>query len=375
MGDKNQNSSEGRKSEGRNFMDQMAKWLLFGAAALSLTTAGCFPAAAASIDRVRIRLTAETLDEMGLPVLEAESRDKAYAVTGVERISGDLATGPAKDEDQINENESKEKEAGGGAETANLLMQNSIITEGVTDTGLSDGQPQKSTQVESENPDTKKSVLEEYRIEDGNAEEPAPEILYEIELESDTDDSFSILRQEDIQFSGLSAECSKAIRKDNGTTLLLTIELQEPGEIMGTVDAADWAERGNGRWEKAPGASAYLVMLYRDAKRVGHPHRTSAEQYDFAPLMQEAGVYHFKVMPLTKRGKRGRATESVWRKVTEEEAGQNREQWSGKKPGWQPEGESPSYILRDGAYPQMDSLLIAERYEQFNENGEKMDES
>ena len=29
--------------------------------------------------------------------------------------------------------------------------------------------------------------------------------------------------------------------------------------------------------KKAPGASAYLVMLYRDAKRVGHPHRTSAE--------------------------------------------------------------------------------------------------
>lgn len=342
MGDKNQNLSKGRKSEGRNFMDQMAKWLLFGAAALSLTAAGCFPAAAASIDRVRIRLTAETLDEMGLPVLEAESRDKMYTVTGVERISGDLATGPAKDGEKV------------------------------TDTGLSDGQPQKSTQVESENPDTKKTVSEEYRIEDGNAEEPAPEILYEIELESDTDDSFSILRQEDIQFSGLSAECSKAIRKDNGTTLLLTIELQDPGEIVGTVDAAYWADCGNGRWKRAPGASAYLVMLYRDVKRVGHPHRTSAEQYDFAPLMQEAGVYHFKVMPLTKQGKRGQAAESAWRKVTEAEAAQNRDQWSGKKSGWQPEGESPSYILKDGAYPQMDSILIGERYEHFNENGENM---
>ncbi len=61
------------------------------------------------------------------------------------------------------------------------------------------------------------------------------------------------------------------------------------------------AERGIGRWKKAPGASAYLVMLYRDAKRVGHPHRTSAEQYDFVPLMQTAGVYHFKVIPLTKQ--------------------------------------------------------------------------
>ena len=153
---------------------------------------------------------------------------------------------------------------------------------------------------------------------------------------------------------------------------LLTIELQDAGEIIGTVDAAGWAERGIGRWKKAPGASAYLVMLYRDAKRVGHPHRTSAEQYDFVPLMQTAGVYHFKVIPLTKQGKRGQAAESAWRKVTEAGAAQNREEWGGKKPGWQPEGEIPSYILKDGAYPQMDSLLIGEKYEQFNEKGENV---
>lgn len=152
----------------------------------------------------------------------------------------------------------------------------------------------------------------------------------------------------------------------------MTIELQDVGEIIGTVDAAVWAERGIGRWKKAPGASAYLVMLYRDAKRVGHPHRTSAEQYDFVPLMQTAGVYHFKVIPLTKQGKRGQAAESAWRNVTEAEAAQNREEWGGKKPGWQPEGEIPSYILKDGAYPQMDSLLIGEKYEQFNEKGENV---
>ena len=80
-----------QKREGRDFMDQMAKGLLFGAAVLSQAAAGCFPAAAASIDRVRIRLAAEELDEMGMPVLEAESRDRAYSVTGVERISGDPA--------------------------------------------------------------------------------------------------------------------------------------------------------------------------------------------------------------------------------------------------------------------------------------------
>ena len=38
----------------------------------------------------------------------------------------------------------------------------------------------------------------------------------------------------------------------------------------------------------------------------------------------------------------------------------------------EPEGEIPSYILKDGAYPQMDSLLIGEKYEQFNEKGENV---
>ena len=59
-------------------------------------------------------------------------------------------------------------------------------------------------------------------------------------------------------------------------------------------------------------------------------------------------------------------------KMTKAEAAQNREEWGGKKPGWQPEGEIPSYILKDGAYPQMDSLLIGEKYEQFNEKGENV---
>lgn len=173
-------------------MNQMAKGLLFGAAVLSQAAAGCFPAAAASIDRVRIRLAAEELDEMGMPVLEAESRDRAYSVTGVERISGDPASGPAMDGAEVGKKENEQYKG--------------------------------SIQADSENIGTKEVSLEGRKIEEIHAEEPAPEILYEIELESDADDSFSVLRQEDIQFSGLGAVCSKAVRKDNGTTLLLTID-------------------------------------------------------------------------------------------------------------------------------------------------------
>ena len=121
-------------------MDQMAKGLLFGAAVLSQAAAGCFPAAAASIDRVRIRLAAEELDEMGMPVLEAESRDRAYSVTGVERISGDPASGPAMDRAEVGKKENEQYKG--------------------------------SIQADSENIGTKEVSLEERKIEEIRAEEP-----------------------------------------------------------------------------------------------------------------------------------------------------------------------------------------------------------
>ena len=101
-------------------MDQMAKGLLFGAAVLSQAAAGCFPAAAASIDRVRIRLAAEELDEMGMPVLEAESRDRAYSVTGVERISGDPASGPAMDRAEVGKKENEQYKGSIQADSENI---------------------------------------------------------------------------------------------------------------------------------------------------------------------------------------------------------------------------------------------------------------
>ena len=102
-------------------MDQMAKGLLFGAAVLSQAAAGCFPAAAASIDRVRqSRLAAEELDEMGMPVLEAESRDKAYSVTGVERISGDPASGPAMDRAEVGKKENEQYKGSIQADSENI---------------------------------------------------------------------------------------------------------------------------------------------------------------------------------------------------------------------------------------------------------------
>lgn len=287
-------------------MKFMVKGLLFGAVSINLINTARVTVTAASIDKIKIRLEADMFDEAEMPVLDAESLDDSYVITGVERISEGAPTGPAKEYSQINDEKDKESVSG---------------------------------------------------------------YSYEIEVESD-EETFSVLKQDDIKFTGLNATCSKAVRKDNGEKLLLTIELQDTGELIGNVEQTYWDKTNIGRWNRAPGAAAYLVMLYRNDKRIGHPHRTTGECYDFSPLMQEAGIYHFKVFPLTKQEKRGRPAESAWKKLTDAEALQNKEQWNGKISGWQSDGESPAYILKDGMYPQMDSLFIDEEWYRFNERGE-----
>ena len=162
-------------------MDQMAKGLLFGAAVLSQAAAGCFPAAAASIDRVRIRLAAEELDEMGMPVLEAESRDRAYSVTGVERISGDPASGPAMDGAEVGKKENEQYKG--------------------------------SIQADSENIGTKEVSLEERKIAEIHAEEAAPEILYEIELNPTQIIRFPSFARRTSGFQGLARYAARQFGK------------------------------------------------------------------------------------------------------------------------------------------------------------------
>lgn len=311
-------------------MKFMIKGLLFGAAILSLSATECIMVSAASIDKIRIRLQADDFDEMERPILDAESMDEAYVITGIERISDEFLHGPASETIQM-EDDTKTEEWS------------------KDDTGTKE-------QVQSED-DMKES-------------DTVTELSYEIELESDGGDTFSIMNQSDIKFSGLKAVCSKAVRKDNGEKLLLTIELEDTGELIGTIDKVYWEGNNIGRWGRAPGADAYLVMLYCNEKRVGHPHRTSAEQYDFSPLMSKAGIYYFKVFPLAKQRKRGKPVESSWKTLAESDAVQNKIRWSEKKPGWQSDEEIPSYILKDGTYPQMDVVFINEEWYQFNERGE-----
>lgn len=193
------------------------------------------------------------------------------------------------------------------------------------------------------------------------------EYCYEIELTSETEEGFGILKEEEIHISGVKAVCRQAVRTDKGQTLRLTVVLTEPGEIIGEVPGI-FLEGGVARWEPAPGASAYYVNLYRNGKRLRDGHRTEGLFFDFSSLFKEAGNYSCRIFPLTERGKKGKAAESPQISVDVSKAAQIQEQWnltlteklngSLSSPGWIQTTHGWYYVNRDGTLPVNTCLLL-----------------
>ena len=59
-------------------------------AACLLAVTGNFPAMAAEIKKVRLRLTAEDFDESGRPEAEFQTDSEAYEVSGIEKNEEDI---------------------------------------------------------------------------------------------------------------------------------------------------------------------------------------------------------------------------------------------------------------------------------------------
>lgn len=305
-----------------------------------LSFLGSMPAAAAQIREIQIRLEAESFEEDGWPLVEAYCASSQYTVTGIWQsgASEDSGSGPAGFPDPADgipfpAGEKEEDETGEGDNTE---------------------EERKKSKQEAKGEGTR---------------------YVEIELTAEDEDVFGRMDQDEIRFSGVSAVCTKAVRRDSGQSLLLTVELKEPGEIVGEIGRAA-LEGTCARWEAAPNASSYLVMLYRNQRRVGYPHRTAGLTYDFAPLMQESGIYYCKVYPLTESGKKGSPAESGLRQVRKEEADQIREEISAsifrqaadaapgeespeeKASGWRFMENQKFYLEKDGCVPQENWLFL-----------------
>lgn len=201
---------------------------------------------------------------------------------------------------------------------------------------------------------------------------------YEIELTASEEDGFSVMEQKDIRLTGIGGSCKKAVRKDSGQTLLLTVQPNSLGEVVGETGNVI-LEEAMASWQPAANASGYLVMLYRDSKRVGNSHRTAGLSYDFSPLIRDPGVYYCKVYPLTERGKKVNAAESAWSTIKSQDVGRIIQAYQERSPiaavledgipGWYRIEDEWYYIQKDGAYPQETWLELDGRWYYFDCNG------
>ena len=201
--------------------------------------------------------------------------------------------------------------------------------------------------------------------------------LYEVELISHTEDGFAVMEQKDIRLTGVGGVCMKAVRKDGGQTLRLSVRPGSTGEITGEIAHVSLG-RGRASWTSAPNASAYLFMLFKDSKRLGVSYRTQGLEYDFSPLIRDAGIYHCKVYPLTESGRKGRGAESGRERLDREEAEQIREEFERRRagcfsgegtPGWHQTEDDWYYIQKDGTYPQENGLMIDGEWYFFDRDG------
>lgn len=198
---------------------------------------------------------------------------------------------------------------------------------------------------------------EDYQIQS----QEEKEITYDIELNAEEDYFFGTMQQKDIKLSGIDATCTKAVRKDNGSTLVLTVELPGLQDYVGRIDNAYFKDQ-MAQWDSAANASLYGIMLYRNSKRVGLIHETNGNSYDLTPLMTEPGSYFFKVYPIAPSGKKGKTIESTTFTINEGKSIQQSEGWVSDAGEWR-------YQYSDGVYVQNNWIVDNGAWYYFDEDG------
>lgn len=239
---------------------------------------------AAEIKKVRLRLTAETFDESGMPEADFQTDSEDYEVSGIEKNEEDI---------------------------------------------------------------------------------------YEVELTAEEGWEFGVMTQSDIRLTGIRATCSRAVRRNGRGTLSLSIKAEGLCDVTGEIGSARFRET-MAEWDKADNAYAYMVLLYRNSKRIGHTHKTQGTTYDFSPLMQEPGIYHYKVYPLSIHDKKGIPAESEWLSLDEERAGKNRAEYGeqdDRQSGWELREDGWRYWLKDGTFPQENWMYLDENWYYFDADG------
>lgn len=268
--------------------------------------------AASEIKNVKLKISLSEFDELNLPVLEAEAKSSCYEASDINLFlkEDERATGPA-------------------------------------------------------------ATGSEARLEGASKEDfqESEDFICEVELYADSGYYFGTMEQKNIKLSGIKGECRKAVRKDQGSTLVLTIYLTGLSDKIGKIEELHLSQKGTASWNQAGNAAVYATALYRDSKKVGSIHKTSGCSFDFSPLMREAGEYYFKVYPLTASGKKGKAVKSGTISVNKVTADVNALSYLGDG-GWQETGERCRYQAQDGTYVQNNWIQMDDSWYFFGDNGE-----
>lgn len=146
---------------------------------------------------------------------------------------------------------------------------------------------------------------------------------YVVELSADDDHYFNITKSSKINLNGAGAEFVRASRKDNGTTLIITVKLTRLNTFLGEIPEAGWREDGVAQWEPAVGAVAYQVS-FRDSKGKLKRVETGGTRYDCRPFMQKEGTYSYEVKPISIEDKKGERVDGGSIEISEEAAASNK---------------------------------------------------
>lgn len=146
---------------------------------------------------------------------------------------------------------------------------------------------------------------------------------YVVELSADDDYYFNITKSNKIHLNGAGAEFVKASRKDNGSTLIVTVKLMRLDVFLGEIQEARWGENGMTQWDPAIGAASYKIAL-RDSDDKLKRVETGGIRYDCRPFMQKAGSYSYEVRPVGQDGKTGEWVSGGSIEVSEEMAAANK---------------------------------------------------
>ena len=208
----------------------------------------------------------------------------------------------------------------------------------------------------------------------------------EVTLEASDGYMFNTMSKGKVSLKGSKATYVSSRRKDNGTTMIVSIKLGELESKL-EIEAVEWEDENSpvARWEETDGARSYQVRLYRGSSSVGSSVTTSNETYNFASSITREGEYYFKVRAVSSNNKKGEWYESDYIYVDEElldnikngrytnsgsnnstttstPGGSGTAQWKRNNIGWW-------YEYADGTYPTNGWLLINNVWYCFDASG------